>query len=233
MRPVVLLARLNEIDLVVDAHKARLIEIADALREPAALAAARRAVAEAESESTRCRAAQEQWEAAQRDAADKLSRAEKRLYGGLVKNPRELEDAQRDVQQLRHQNTAVDDKLLEALVAAEAANQALAQRQAKLAQMVTEWGVKQEALRAEQARLKAMLPGELSRQAAARAAVPAQFLALYDNLRPRRGGRAVAELDGEGCSACRVAVPPTRLEEALYGEDLVYCGNCGRLLWGE
>lgn len=233
MRPVVLLARLNEIDLVVDAHKARLAEIADALREPAALTGARRAASEAEAESVRCSAIQERLEAAQRDAADKLSRAEKRLYSGQIKNPRELEDAQRDVQQLRHQVAAAEEHLLEALVAVEEAAQALAERRKHLAGITAEWAAKQEALRGEQARLKAALPGELSRQAAARAAAPAQYLPLYDNLRSRRGGRAVAELDGEGCSACRVAVPPTRLEEALYGEELVYCGNCGRLLWGE
>ena len=42
MRSVALLARLNDQDLVVDSLKARLGEIAEALREPAALTAARR-----------------------------------------------------------------------------------------------------------------------------------------------------------------------------------------------
>jgi len=37
MRVIVLLAQLNEVDLAVDAHKARLVEIAEAAREPAAL----------------------------------------------------------------------------------------------------------------------------------------------------------------------------------------------------
>ena len=30
-----------------------------------------------------------------------------------------------------------------------------------------------------------------------------------------------------------VAVPPSKLEAARFGDDLVYCGNCGRLLLGE
>ena len=38
-RPILLLARLNDIDLAVDATKTRLAEIAEALREPAALRA--------------------------------------------------------------------------------------------------------------------------------------------------------------------------------------------------
>jgi predicted nucleic acid-binding Zn-ribbon protein len=53
------------------------------------------------------------------------------------------------------------------------------------------------------------------------------------NFRPRRGGRAVAKLDGDECCACLVAASPFTLEAARFGDDLVYCSNCGRLLWGE
>lgn len=47
-RPILLLARLNAADLAVDATKTRLIEIAEALREPSALVAAREEAASAE-----------------------------------------------------------------------------------------------------------------------------------------------------------------------------------------
>ena len=82
------------------------------------------------------------------------------------------------------------------------------------------------------------LPGvtmfaDQARQAAARGALSPKLLATYDMLRSRKGGRAVAVLEGDSCSACRVAIPPSKLDEVLESEGLVYCGNCGRLLWSE
>jgi predicted nucleic acid-binding Zn-ribbon protein len=233
MRSVVLLAQLNEIDLTVDAHKARLAEIAEAAREPAALIEARRGLARAESDLTHCRAVQTELEAAQKAVVEKLSRAETRLYSGGVRNPKELEDLQLDAAQLRRQLSQAEDNLLEALICAETATQAQAEQAALLERLTAEQGRKHAALRAEHAQIKAKLAAELVQQAAARQAVPAPLLTTYDNLRPRRGGRAVAKLDGEECSACLVAASPFSLEAARFGDELVYCSNCGRLLWGE
>jgi uncharacterized protein len=233
MRAIVLLAQLNEVDLAVDAHKARLAEIVEAAREPVALVEARRGLARAETDLAHCRAVQTELEAAQTAVAEKLSRAETRLYGGGVRNPKELEDLQLDVAQLRRQLSQAEDNLLEGLICAETATQAQAEQAALLERLTAEHGRKYAALRTEHAQIKAKLPAELARQAAARQAVPAAVLTTYDNLRPRRGGRAVAKLDGDECSACLVAASPFTLEAARFGDELVYCSNCGRLLWGE
>jgi uncharacterized protein len=233
MRPVAMLARLAEMDLAVDSHRARLAEIKTLLKEPAELVAARQDLGEREAELTRWRSTQQDRELDLQRAAEKLARAEKRLYSGEIHSSREVQDAEKDVQQLRHQRGHAEDLLLEALVAVEGLAEESARSQAKVHQLATEWERAQSQLLAEQARLKGQLPVEQARQSVARREVPSDLLALYDNLRSRRGGRAVAELEGEMCSACRVEVPPTKLEAALYGEDLVYCGNCGRIVWGE
>jgi uncharacterized protein len=190
-------------------------------------------LAEAEAELDRWRGLQQERELAQQEIAGKLARAEKRLYSGEIRNPREVQGAERDVQQLRHQRDQAEDALLEALVAVEGATGDCAARAAAVSELGAGWEAKQSRLRAEQARLKERVLAEQARQLSARRAVPPDMLTLYDNLRPRRGGRAVAELDGDTCSACKVAAPPTMLEAARFGEELVYCGNCGRLLWGE
>ena len=99
--------------------------------------------------------------------------------------------------QLRRQLDQAEDHLLEALICSETATQAQAEQAALLERLTAETGRKQTALRAEQAQIRARMPAELARHAAARQAVPAALLATYDSLRPRRGGRAVARLDGE------------------------------------
>jgi uncharacterized protein len=233
MRPVARLAELNAIDLVVDGLSARLAQIAEGLREPAALRAARTALTSAEATAAKCRAAQVSCEAAQSDAQTRLARTEQSLYSGKVQNPKELGGLERDQAQLRRQVAGCEDQLLEALLAVEAANVALVTCRQTLERLTAEWQTAQGKLRAERTRLAAQLLAEQSRQAAARQAAPAALLPLYDSLRARRGGRAVAEVQGQECAVCGVAVAPTKLEAALYGEELVYCDNCGRMLWGE
>jgi uncharacterized protein len=232
-RPIVLLAHLNEIDLSVDALKGRLHEIAEALREPATIAAARRELADAETAGRHAAAGQKDAELAQADAAAKLARAEKALYSDRARSSRQVEDEEHDVRQQRSHLAQAEEQLLETMIASDEAARRLAEAQAAVARLNAEWQTKQASLLKEQAQLKARLPGEAAKQAAARQGVPPNILATYDNLRPRRAGRAVARLEGDECSACRVAVPPSKLAPAREGDELVYCGNCGRLIWDE
>jgi predicted nucleic acid-binding Zn-ribbon protein len=233
MRPVILLAQLNDLDLVIDALRARAMVVAEALKEPATLRTARAAVAEADKELAQRRAVQTDCELVQQKAAAKLTQATGRLYGGRVQNPKELEDLEKDVAQLRRLHAQAEDALLEALIAAEAAAEAAVSTQAELARLSAAWDVSQADLRAEQTRLAERLAGERTRQTAARRAISAACLHTYDVLRPRRAGRAVARLDDGTCTVCLVAVSPGRISTARDGDELAYCENCGRILWSE
>jgi predicted nucleic acid-binding Zn-ribbon protein len=203
------------------------------LKEPAALQAARHALTEAEAELARCRARQFDAELAEKKIAQKLANAERTLYSGQIRNPKELQGAEQDVQQLRRQRSQAEDTLLEAMLSADAAVQAHAEQSHKLARLSAEWEATQTALRAEQATLNKKLAALKTQQPAARKAVPAHLLPIYDSLRPRRGGRPVAKLDGAVCTACKVAASPGKLAAARDSDELVYCENCGRVLWTE
>lgn len=227
------LARLNEIDLAVDALKARLHEIAEGLREPVALAEARAAAAEADAALHAARTLQRDRELVQQEIAAKLKRAEEKLYSSKSRSSRQVENEEMDVQQLRHQLADADERLLEAMLAADEAAEQQTARQAELAAQTAEWQDRQASLTREQAEIKAQAPALLARQAAARKGIPPAVLAVYDNLRPRRAGRAVAQVEDGSCSACRVAIPAGKLAAVREDEELVYCGNCGRLLWEE
>ncbi len=233
MRAVMLLAQLNEADLAVDSAVARQAEIAEALKEPLPLRAARADLKAASAEVARWEAEQNDRELVQKDATGKLQLAESRLYGGKVRVAKELQDLESDVAQLRRQLAATEDTLLEALVAVEAAREAESQRRELVERLAAEFATQSARLRAEGAQLQVKLPQLQARQRSARSAVPPALLPLYDSLRSRKGGKAVVQLDGDECSACMVAIPPTRLEAAREGSELVYCENCGRVVWGE
>ena len=227
------LAYLNEIDLVVDGLKARQAQINQALREPETVTAARAALAAAETALQAARTVQKSCEADVQRATERLARTEARLYSGQVRNPRELENAEQDVAQLKRQRSQAEDTLLEALLEVEAATERHSTAQAAWTQHSTSWEATQATLRGELAQVTARLSGEAARQAATRRNVPADLLAVYDRLRGRRGGRAVARLEDGACTACQVDAPPSKVQAIRDASELVYCDNCGRLLWTE
>ncbi len=157
MRPVVRLAQLNDTDLTIDTIKTRLAEIAEALKEPAALVETRRALADAAAELARCRGRQADAELAERNSAQKLARAEQTLYAGQGRSSKEVENAVRDVEQLRRQRSQAEDALLDALICAEAATDAHAAAERKLARLTHERETAGVALAAEQATLREKL----------------------------------------------------------------------------
>ncbi len=181
MRPVGMLAHLSEIDLALDSGRARLAEIAAALKEPVALAAARAALATADAELERWQSVQRDRELDQQRIVEKLTRAEKRLYSGEIRNSREVQDAERDVQQLRHQRGQAEDALLEALVAVDGLAEDCAAHTARVAELTAGWEASRARLRAEQARLKERLLADQARQTAVRRAVPPDLLTLWSS----------------------------------------------------
>jgi predicted nucleic acid-binding Zn-ribbon protein len=233
MKSLASLALLNDLDLAIDGLRARLAEIAEGLKEPSEVRTARAEFAQIEGRLADLQVVQREREEAQADATQKVAAEEASLYSGRVTGPKELKDKQANLAQLRRQRDQRENELLEVLIEVESATSECNDRRERLAELLEQWRAKRAALLGEQEKLAKRLAAQAPRQASARAAAPQDLLPLYDRLRVRRAGRAVAALENDTCSACRVAVPPTKIEAARYSEDLVYCENCGRLLWAE
>ncbi len=90
---------------------------------------------------------------------------------------------------------------------------------------------------AAQARLqteKADLEPEIERLRALRegqsAATDRVWLNLYDILRERRDGSAVATVERSMCQGCRITLPRNIIQRARNPEELVQCVSCERIL---
>ncbi|MEO0099184.1 MAG: C4-type zinc ribbon domain-containing protein [candidate division WOR-3 bacterium] len=59
----------------------------------------------------------------------------------------------------------------------------------------------------------------------------ATYLAIYERIRTKKGGVAVAEIIEERCSACFNPIPPQIILEIGRREKLYYCDYCGRILY--
>ena len=230
MHPSKQLLQLQTHDLERDAKRRRLKQVVAALAEPEALRAAATAVTAAQTETARARVRRRDLELEIKTLEAKAASVEERLYGGQVKNPKELADLQNDAASLRRRRAALDDTLLEAMVALEDAEQAEQQAYSKLAALEKRWEADQRTLTDERRQLEVEIATLTEQRDQITTGISPDHLEPYQKLRHEHAGLAVARVENDGCSACGVEISDRQLAKARLSEDLSFCSNCERIL---
>jgi predicted nucleic acid-binding Zn-ribbon protein len=163
---------------------------------------------------------------------NKIRTSEQRLYSGTVRNSKELENLQQELNYLRRRKGTDEDSLLEAMIGVEEHEAAWEEAQTHWGSVEAAWTDSQAELCLERDELVARLAELTEMRVAREGAVDGTDLNTYENLRRRKGGTAVARLRGNLCTSCHVEVPSSQSQKARHGEALVFCGSCGRVLYG-
>lgn len=154
------------------------------------------------------------------------------LYSGTVSNPRDLQALQDEIAALRRRIGQLEDQELEVMEQIEPLDADLA----KLSGERADLDGRASALRAAIAEGEVSIDDELAALRAARASAAAEvepdLLAQYDQLRPQRGGVAIARLVAGHCQGCHLALSAMELDRIrkLPPEEPATCEECGRLL---
>ncbi len=221
---------LQEIDLALDRARARLGEIEEAMEENEELIEARQARAEKEEVVGGFRARQKDIEWEVDEVRAKATEMEAKLYGGTVRNPKELSDLDTDVRSLKGQASKREDALLALMEEAEMAEAEFRAADSKYREMEAAWQANRKDLLAEKAEVEpevARLEAQRTRQVAA---IDRSSFGLYQLLRERRGGQAVAHVERGMCQGCRITLPMSVLQKVRAGIGLVQCVSCERIL---
>ena len=231
MTTVAELFALQETDLAIDSLRQRLEDVIARLQEPQDLVELRQEVARRRKELQEMRHRQRELEWEAEDARRKAKAVEDKLYGGSVRNPKELQDLQADLEALKRQLSRREDAALEAMLQADEEEAALREREALLARREEEWRAERAALESQRADLEAEV-AELERRRDGQASrISGGALRLYQELRSRRQGRAVARVERGLCGGCRISLPTSLIQQARSGNSLVQCMSCERILY--
>jgi len=223
------LHRLQQLDTERDNRQRRLEEIEAALKDDHQLREARRTLETAEKRAQTWTTKQRDLELEIQSLSDKRARSEKRLYGGQVKNPKELTDLQAEVASLQRRRQRLDDALLEAMIEREEAVEARDQARVVLDQTELDWSARQTSLKAEQAEWELRLQAIAQERKAILPRIEPTVVATYESLRKQKRGQAVALVRDEVCTGCGVAISPS-VEWKLRQQELCYCDTCRRML---
>jgi predicted nucleic acid-binding Zn-ribbon protein len=226
------LYQLQRVGIEHGEKSAQLAEVETRLGETEDLKQARQAAAEMEAGLGQLRKQTRELELEVGGLDDKLKKNQDRLYGGQVRNPKELKSLEEEAAALRRHRSELEDRELELMIATEKTEAELAERQARLRQIEQTWRTDQDALQIEKDQLVQRLSELNEQQPVMRAQIGKADLALYDGLQGKLGGNGIALVKGGICQVCGVDVPVTVARAAERGQGFNYCPICNRLLYG-
>jgi len=148
-----------------------------------------------------------------------------------VRNPKELQDLQEEAASLRRYLAVLEDRQLQAMMQSEDGEKALSESQQRRESRERSRSETEAELRKEQAALQNSLATLGVQREAALAAVSAEDMEKYSSVRRSKRGLAVVRLEGGSCSGCGVTPSAARIDAARSGQEIVQCGNCGRILY--
>jgi len=222
---------LQEIDDQGATHRAALQSIESKLRGDAELDEARRRLAAADIELAPVKKDQVRVDGQLKMLTSKIESEEKRLYSGTVTNAKELQNIQHEVDSLKEQRLRLEDQLLDVELRLDSATreqttaaQDVAAREKARSADVEGWTREVQALNDS-------IAGSDARREAQKLKLAPRSLAVYEDVRRRRGGMAVARVQGSTCGACRIQMPDSVRKKVFNSDVLAQCPNCERILY--
>jgi predicted nucleic acid-binding Zn-ribbon protein len=168
-----------------------------------------------------------EWEA--EDLTQKVKADEQKLFSGAIRNPKELGSLQKDAEDVKARRARVEDRTLEIMARAEAADERVKSLTAEIQSTDSEWRTEQAQLSAELENLTEAHSNLTGERRLLAAEVAHEALQAYEQIRGRKG-TAVARVEQGTCRGCRIALPTTELQQ-VRGGGLVRCSSCGRILF--
>jgi predicted nucleic acid-binding Zn-ribbon protein len=155
---------------------------------------------------------------------------DKRMRMNRIKNVKELQALQREIDQIRQANGEAEEELLVVMVEIDGLKGEIKAKQETLLAAQQDWQQKQEALQAQIAAIdQAVDKASIRRQSIAEE-IDASLMSRYELIFSRRGGTAVVEVNGGICQGCYMNIPPQLWNEIIRSEKVNLCPSCQRIL---
>ncbi|MHB8777227.1 MAG: zinc ribbon domain-containing protein [Anaerolineales bacterium] len=225
------LYRLQQVDRQIDHARAQLDEIRQTLENDAELREALSLVETSQTQDHRVQNEMRNAEAEVESQKNKIEQVEASLYGGSVKNPKELQDLQKDVASLKKHLATLEERQLDAMLKAETAESELRIAKKALEEIQARLGSEHGKLVEKQATLTKQLERLAEEREAALAPIESNLLEIYEGLRQQKRGVAVAEINDNACASCGTTLNASIQQNARSQNQLVNCSSCGRILF--
>ncbi len=161
----------------------------------------------------------------------KIEQTEAALYGGKVRNPKELQDLQNELAALKRYLSVLDERQFESMLNEESVAQRFKLVTEEQTRVQQEHSNQIKQLNLEKEKLIKEINNSEAQRNAAEAVVEQEDLLIYNQLRNKRRGIAVSKIMDKACTSCGSTLSATLLSAAHSPHQLSYCESCGRILY--
>jgi predicted nucleic acid-binding Zn-ribbon protein len=225
------LFHLQEIDKQIRTLKARVIEIDRALESDQRIIMAESQVDSAKKAQHAAQVKLKGIEELARELSTRIEISEKNLYGGSIRNPKELQDLQHEIAALKRQKSSLEDNQLTAMIELEDAENIYQTRISDLEHIRAAVIEDSSTLIGEKSNAAIILNRLSLERSGILHSIPSNSLDLYETLSISKKGQALAKIDEDSCSACGASLRPSLIQSARSKLSLAYCPSCGRILF--
>lgn len=220
---------LQQVDLQIKKTQETLAEINRQLGENEALLMAKAELLDREKHLSEMEKRQREVEWEIEDLRNSIAQINEKLYGGKIKNPKELVGLEKELEVFKNKLRHMEDSLLDLMTEVEATQEKIKSDRERVKQLEVEWQREQEALIQRQSEVNNQLAELNKKRQMLTAEVAPQALELYEGVRLRRG-LGVARVEQGRCQGCHLTLSMSELQRARAG-DLAQCSSCGRILY--
>jgi uncharacterized protein len=152
-----------------------------------------------------------------------------KLYGGKVKNPKELVGYEQEAGLLKARLGKMDDSLIEMMERIEQGKGNVIKLKKSLDEAEAAWNAEKGVLHQKADEVNAQINSLGEKRKEILNDIDGGSLSLYEGIKGRRS-QAVVKVDQGRCMGCRCFLSMSELQR-VRGSAIVLCSNCGRILY--
>ena len=157
--------------------------------------------------------------------------ADKRMRMAQIKNIKEMQAIQREIEQIKQANAQLEEEVVAAMTELEGEGGILKEKEDELKTLEDAWAEKRKAFDTELAEIEESMVEALKIRQETAARLNGDLIGRYELIFARRGGMAVVTASAGICEGCHMNIPPQLWNEIIKSDKLNHCPSCNRILY--
>jgi predicted nucleic acid-binding Zn-ribbon protein len=156
---------------------------------------------------------------------------DKRMRMNRIKNSKELQALQREIDLMRQNNGELEEELIKIMQEIDVIKANIQSKQAEMAALHESWQKQQQELEGQISGIDQAMSEASSRRQSIAANLARDLVSRYELIFSRRGGTAVVEVAGGICQGCFMNIPPQLGNEIIRSDKIHLCPSCQRIVY--